>query len=56
MRSPSSTLRAEKLPPSDASLPLAAASAVVGLHNFLMHEAQGMAKQGAAPFTPEEEK
>jgi hypothetical protein len=31
-------------------------SAVVGLHNFLMHEAQGMARQGAEPFAPEEAK
>jgi hypothetical protein len=29
---------------------------VHGLHNFLMHEAQGMARQGAEPFAPEEDK
>jgi hypothetical protein len=29
---------------------------VNGLHNFLMHEAQGMARQGEDPFTPEEAK
>jgi hypothetical protein len=30
-------------------------SAVHGLHNFLMHEAQGMVRQGAAPFAPEDD-